>query len=373
MTKLTSLILTSVVFTVVGNGVSAQEAEPVVPTGASDTSYIDVHLHLRGGVLEGNTRINTQEGYLSSAANLINVMNEHGIEKAIVMPPPQIPDQNGPGSYEFLLRVAEDYAGRLYLLGGGRDLNELIHQYQEHEVTDEVKEQFRERAEEMIGVGVKGFGEMTALHFSFRPRHPFEEIQPDHPLFLLLADIAAEHSVALDIHTEVLPEDMKLPEALGRASPNNPPTIEGNIPGLERLLTHNREAKIVWQHVGWDNTGHMTVNLLRRLLQAHPNLNMALKIRMNDFARQPMKNRPVDSDWNVKEEWLALFEDFPDRFVMGIDEFINVAWDSQSNAPGDLSSTTREPFKGWSILQQLPAELRQKIGRDNAARVYRLD
>ena len=48
MTKLASLILTLVFFTFVGNGVSAQEAEPVVPTGTSDTGYIDVHLHLRG-------------------------------------------------------------------------------------------------------------------------------------------------------------------------------------------------------------------------------------------------------------------------------------------------------------------------------------
>lgn len=373
MTKLTSPIFTLILVAVVGNGVSAQESESGVRAVPTDTGYIDVHLHLRGGVLQGNTRINTQEGYLSSAANLISVMNQHGIQKAIVMPPPQIPNQNGPGSYEFLLRVAEDYPGRLYLLGGGKDLNELIHRYQENEVTDDIREEFRQRAEAMIGAGVKGFGEMTALHYSFRPRHPFEEVQADHPLFLLLADIAAEHDLPIDIHAEALAENTSRSEAFSRASPNNPPTSLRNIPGFERLLAHNREARIVWQHVGWDNTGHMTVDLLRRLLQAHPNLYMALKIRINDFARQPMRNRPVDGKWNIKEEWMAVFEEFPDRFVMGVDEFINVAWDSQGSAPGDLSGGAREPFKGWSLLQQLPLELRRKVGRDNATRIYRLD
>ena len=86
-----------------------------------------------------------------------------------------------------------------------------------------------------------------------------------------------------------------------------------------------------------------------------------------------MRNRPIDEEWKVNEEWLNLFEEFPDRFVMGIDEFINVAWDSQGSAPGDLSAGAREPFKGWSILQQLPLEVRQKIGRDNAIGIYDLD
>jgi len=376
MTKLTSLILTLVLLTFVGSGVSAQEAERVVPTGVSDTGYIDVHLHLRGGVLRGDTRINTQEGFLSSAANLIMVMDSHGFEKAIVMPPPQIPDQDtpDPGDYELLLGLLEQYPGRIYVLAGGRELNVLIHQYREDEVTDEIKEQFRKKAEDLIGLGITGFGETTALHLSFSQSHPYAEVQPDHPLFLLLADIAAEHGLPLDIHTEALPENINLPEALGRASPNNPPTLQGNIPGLEHLLAHNRQAKIVWQHIGWDNTGHMTVELLRRLLQAHPNLYMALKIRMNDFAGQPMRNRIVDGDWKVKQEWLELFEDFPDRFMIGTDEFIRVTSDSQGPAayrPDEAGA--RVQLSGWSILQQLPVEVRQKIGRDNAARIYNLE
>ena len=293
MKKLTSLITAAVIGAFPGSSTFTQETGTNVSADA-DPGYVDVHMHLRGGILQGNTRINTHEGYLSSATNLIRIMNAHGIERAIVMPPPQIPNQNGPGSYEFLLRAVEAYPGRLYLLGGGKDLNELIHQYEASEVTDDIRQQFRERAEEMIGAGIKGFGEMTALHYSFRPRHPFEEVQPDHPLFLLLADLVADHDLALDIHTEALPEDMPRSVALGTTSPNNPPTSLRNIPAFERLLSHNREARIVWQHVGWDNTGHMTVDLLRGLLHAHPNLFMALKIRMNDFSRQPMRNRPVD-------------------------------------------------------------------------------
>src|SRR6266853_6559367 len=62
----------------------------------------------------------------------------------------------------------------------------------------EIRRTFRERAEEIVRQGAVGFGEMTAEHFAGGT--PYQYAPADHPLFLLLADIAAQHRVVIDFH-----------------------------------------------------------------------------------------------------------------------------------------------------------------------------
>jgi hypothetical protein len=47
----------------------------------------------------------------------------------------------------------------------------------------------------------------------------------------MLADIAAEHGVPIDLHMEAVPEDMALPAGL--KSPPNPPQLHANIAALQ--------------------------------------------------------------------------------------------------------------------------------------------
>lgn len=181
--------------------------------------------------------------------------------------------------------------------------------------------------------------------------------------FLLLAEIGARHGVPIDLHMEAVPAEMAL-------SPGFRPSdgrLSAHIAPLETLLAHDRAAKVVWQHIGWDNNGHMTVELLRRLLAAHPNLFLALRIeeRTRSMGGTPMPNRIVDEAWKLRPEWLALFQAFPDRFVIGTDEFFGIPGQS-GRAPQSFEET-------WRILPELPADLARKIGRDNAVRVYGLD
>ena len=125
---------------------------------------------------------------------------------------------------------------------------------------------------------------------------------------------------------------------------------------------------MVWQHIGWDNVGQMTPDLLRRLVRTHPNLYLAL--RVEDRLRvvggdDIMPNRIVDAAGRAKPEWLSLFKDFPDRFIIGSDEFVGPA--------GTRSSFPASLVKTWAMVKSLPPDLAEKIGRSNAARVYRLD
>ena len=128
---------------------------------------------------------------------------------------------------------------------------------------------------------------------------------PDHPLYLLLADLAAEHNVPIDIHMEAVPQDMPLPPDL--KSPPNAARLHANIAAFERFLAHNPRAKVIWAHLGSDFTGFRTVELDRRLLQTHPNLYMEIKTDPDAHGR----NYPLGSGWQdqagVAETYSRIF------------------------------------------------------------------
>ena len=227
-----------------------------------------------------------------------------------------------------------------------------------------MKKKFRDFALRIIDDGAVAFGEMAALHFSFSKTHSFEQAPADHPLLLLLSDIAAEHGLPIDFHMEAVLEDQPLPPALLERSPNNPSMIKSTIPGFERLLNHNLSTNIVWQHIGWDNTGHMTTDLVRRLLKSHSNLFCALKFVRKNHEPFQLGEALMDEDMKIRPKWLELISEFPDRFMVGADEFVS--------APGGWSAGPPSFVDTWAILNQLPEELRNKVGCENAARVYHL-
>lgn len=259
-----------------------------------------------------------------------------------------------PGHYdtEIILDEVRKHPDKLAITGGGGSLNSMIIQSATTgDAGPAVQKKFRERADELLRKGVIGFGEMTAEHFSGYT--PYQYAPADHPLFLLLADIAAAHNIPIDLHMEAIPQDMPLPA--GQKSPPNPPRLHANIAAFERLLSHNPNAKIIWAHLGSDFTGFRTVELDRRLLLAHPNLYMEIKAD----PVSPGLNYPLVADGKIKPEWLKLFTDFPDRFVIGSDQ----------HYPEPKGEDRR-----WQevilLFNQLPADVRKKIGTENIAAIY---
>ncbi len=313
-------------------------AEPV----AALSPFIDVHAHLEP----------SEPAHSVQAA--LRAMSTENAAKIVFMPPPFTADAPARYDAEAILTAVKGHADKLVVLGGGGSLNAMIQEsVRTGDVGPEVRRKFKERAEELLRLGAAGFGELTAEHF--QGATPYQAAPPDHPLFLLLADIAAEHGVPIDLHMEAVPQTIPLPAPL--KSPPNAPQLAANIAAFERLLAHNPRARIIWAHAGWDNTGYRTPGLCRRLLQVHPNLYMDVKI---DPAK-PGKNSPLANGASgaIKPEWLKLFQDFPDRFVVGTDQ----------HYPEPLPGPQR-----WEavvlLLNQLPDGVRQKIAMENAARLY---
>jgi predicted TIM-barrel fold metal-dependent hydrolase len=190
---------------------------------------------------------------------------------------------------------------------------------------------------------------MAAEHFAGAT--PYESAPPDHPLYLLLADIAAEHGVPIDLHLEGVAKAMPLPVEL--RSPPNANELRPNMAAFERLLAHNRRARIIWAHLGTDFTGVRNPAESRRLLGAHPNLFLEIKHDPGAVGRNP-----ILVDGKIGAEWLALFQEFPDRFLIGSDQ----------HYPEQGQSARRSSVV--AILNQLPPALRDRIGAANARRVF---
>ena len=287
----------------------------------------------------------------------LGVMNEFNISTSIIMPPPQTVGQDIGDTLENYSEIITGGSARFLFLGGGGSLNVMIQEaVAAGRVTGEMHEAFRRRATAILNQGAIGFGEMAAEHVSLRPGHPYVSAPPDHPLFLLLAEIAAERGVPIDLHMEAIPESMPRTYKLNTS---NPEVLKANVAAFERLLAHDRRANIVWSHLWWDNTGARTVSLTRRLLEAHSNLFLSIKIR-GEVIRRTMV---VDRDGVLKPDWLALIEAFPDRFMIGTD----LKYRGEGRTSGGGVKVYR------NVLKRLSPRAEKSVAYDNARRIFKLD
>ena len=316
----------------------------VLALAPAGDAYIDAHLHV------------DQNRPVESMQLLLQAMDRLNQKQGFVLTEPYGPDNPERWDVDKILAAVKQHPGKLIALGGGGTLNGMIiASYRSGDSGPEVQRRFREKAEDLLRSGIAGFGEMSTEHFSL-PQSPvkdYEYAPADHPLMLLLADVAAEHNVPIDLHMEAVPQDMA-----SQLNPPNPPLLHGNFAALERLLSHNPRARLIWAHAGQDTTGFRSPEMMRPLLMRHPNLYMEIKYDPNALGKNP----PIGADGKLKPEWLQLYKDFPDRFLIGSDQH----YDPPATTPLARAQANAK------LLDQLPPDLRRKIALENPLRIYNL-
>lgn len=322
----------------------------------SQGDWIDVHFHLVAD--KGDL-----ESFDEAARMALKMMDGERLRTIIVMSPPR-PNENF--DIESLADVVKKYTPRIVMMGGGGTLNPMLQEAgKSPQVTEETRRRFEDTAQAIVASGAKGFGEITAHHVSLSPSHGYESVPADHPLLLRLADIAAQHGLPIDLHFDPVPDDVPKPASL--SSPRNPEVLKANLAGFERLLAHNRKATIMWAHAGADPVGYFTPRLAREMLGRHPNL--AFSVRPTG-----PPGSMVSPKGAVNENWIAVLRDFPDRFVIGSDNFIVPTRYTGADAPRIFASRAQIQRDGIRrLLSHLPADLARKIGYENAERIYRLN
>lgn len=322
--------------------------------GAQPLPWVDVHVHLLATDLAGAKVL---------AAEALAFAASEGMQTVLLFPPPQMNQNNLLDGPEFSSALTE-YGSRVAFMGGGATLNPMLQAAANRTPGASEIEAFRQRAELIAKSGAKGFGEIALHHLSMTSKHPYESVPADHPFLKTLMDVAAAHDLPVDLHFDPVLAEATLPEAL--RGNQNPAKFAPNVEGFERLLAYNPAARIVWAHAGGgDDFGSFTPHLVTRMLTQHPNLHLSIR---------PRSKRPgaILGPAGRNEEWLAVIESFPERFVMGSDSFF------VQSTRGGAAQTFSERLGTQTqairrLIHMLSPETARKVASENAARLYHLD
>jgi hypothetical protein len=321
---------------------AANGQTPLIPSGQSDPvaepsatqpptaaiqfegRFIDVHAHIgpKGMPLE----------------EIVQNMDREGIDTMIVMMTPTAIAQGTPPSDSGIPDAAAQYPGRFISLYGGEAITLLDAVVARGSFTKAEQKQYVALLEEAMASGkYSGFGEIALRHVLPNPNEGADVTVPgDHPWMLIMSDIAAKYDVPIDVHMDI------------EAGANG-------IAGLETLLNHNKKTKIIWSHTAWSRTDYQSfpIDELRRLLEAHPNLYSSIKIQTETAF--------MDQNKKIRPEWMALFEDYSERFMVGTDI-----------KPGLAPDEFRFVERHRKFLEQLPPEILKAFERDNAIEVFKI-
>jgi predicted TIM-barrel fold metal-dependent hydrolase len=120
---------------------------------------------------------------------------------------------------------------------------------------------------------------------------------------------------------------------------------------LKSLLGHNRKGIVIWSHVGTTPLQMTDPRLVSRMMDKHPNLYADLSAVSPYMKRSSL----LDLEGNLDQDWMELLERHSDRFLFGIDVFLEE----------HLVFVTSETSYWRKVLGKLPPETAIRIGCSN--------
>jgi hypothetical protein len=115
---------------------------------------------------------------------------------------------------------------------------------------------------------------------------------------------------------------------------------------VEILMRHNPRARIIWAHTGFGLASDRVAAMLAKYQKLWGELSYRSGI--------------VDGSGKLTPEWRALFERYPDRFLLGSDTWVPERWSSY----GEIMAG----YRGW--LAQLPPVVAKQIAHGNAQALF---
>jgi hypothetical protein len=284
--------------------------------------YVDVHTHIMPAGM--------------SLEEIIKNMDTEGIDTMVIMETPTAIYKGTPQAEYGIPNAAEKYPARFIALYGGEAIT-LLDSVATGSYSESDEKRYITLLEDAMKSGkYRGFGEIALRHVSLDGEGADVTIPGDHPWMFIMSDIAAKYDVPIDIHLDFESADK-------------------GIAGLEKLLDHNNKTKIIWSHTSWSRVDKfVSVDLMRQLLERHPNLYSSIKI-------QTLPGW-IEEDKSINSDWLDLFKDYPERFMVGSDI-----------KPGERDGEFKFIKMHRNFLKQLPPEILKAFERDNAEEIFRIN
>lgn len=167
----------------------------------------------------------------------------------------------------------------------------------------------------------------------------------DAPLFVELYRLATKHRRPLPLHMQWHPD---------------------SVDRLGKLLQSDRQGMVLLAHCGKDTEAIQ----IREFFKMYPNVFCDLSFRSLPQTIQEGSRDPARTIYwgdgmfrtaGAKQDWIQLIEDFPDRFMVGVDDVHS--WGIYD----DVIESIRT-----GLLPQLKPETAEKVAYKNAVRVFRL-
>jgi predicted TIM-barrel fold metal-dependent hydrolase len=318
-------------FGVLAAALHAGATEPVNP---ASLPIADAHFHLMR--------------YMTPEELLLN-MNKHNI-RWVVSAGAQGLVPNGPPNPWLRDAAAAELIKERYLAAAG--WGEMVRGERDHGVkiyTEELSpprnDLFR-RMKEQLATGQRVIAETfpNAQTSSVDPLRQ-RRLPTDSPYFREIFDIAKQHSIPVPMHMQWHPD---------------------SAAQLEKLLASDRQGVIVLSHCGKDTVA----NDIRPLLERNPNLFCDLGFRSPPQSEKEGQRWPEriifwgDSSFrkaDIKPDWKQLIEDYPDRFMVAIDDVHS--WDEYAGVVAAIRQ---------GVLAKLSPATAEKVAYKNAVRIFRL-
>jgi len=301
------------------------------PTQRVQFPIVDAHGHI---------------GASFKVSELIEEMDKNGVSKLIVMARayPGKDASDLPGDDRLALKLAETYPGRFYPLVGMQ--HPLLTGAQKWITPDADVESLIQETERKLASGkFFGIGEFIVRHWAYSPGIHAEQDNPIYSeLMRRFSVLAAKYDVPMVIHMEGYP------------------TL---VADFSKLITENPGTRYVWAH----NCGRSKAEVIRGLLSRFQNLFCDLGGMTNattgygsGWPRKEEFTALIERDGELFPEMKSLYEEFPDRFMVGTDV---------AHAPAMRFYKGRvQRFS--KLLEQLNPETRAKIAEQNAIRIYKI-
>ncbi len=236
---------------------------------------------------------------------IIASMHRAGVVSMIVMPVPNEGHMRhgvvsaGAEQRKMLRRMG---GGKIKLFCGSEYISNWLHHayhfgYQE----SEFQEVLRQLTRDLNDPDCAGIGEIGLYHFNKDGHQNIIEYPPTFEPFLKIVGLIAQKGAWMDLHAEPVDPDGKSYEA----------QVFG---GLELMFQKFPALKLIVSHTGMTHSSNA-----RRILKRYPNVMMNFKpIKRHALWRnlEPITN----AKGRLFRDWAELFEEMPERFMVGTDE-----------------------------------------------------
>ena len=317
------------------------------PARAHDREYRGIILDTHGHFYLPQDRIIDESKFKEE---VIEVLKECDVELAIFMPTPNEGRRPNHEEGERQRRMLRDLdKNRIKLFCGGNYITYWLHcaYYNGHSEKELEHSKILTRLSKDIDSGkYAGVGEIGIYHFTKYGKQSVIQYPPNFKPFLRIIDLIAKKGMWLDLHAE--PVD-----------PTGISYEEQVFGGIELLFQRNPNLKLIYSHTAMTNPTNV-----RRILLKYPNVMMNFKVTMPHYMWRNLESITNDPKGELYEDWAQLFEEMPERFMVGIDS--KFGRDPISRYNEEIKEMTR-------ILKTLNSKAARLIAYENAKKIFKID